>query len=243
MPYTPESRQHPDVVANIKVTSDYAGSGWNFLINWPGFLIFTPAWNGYVYKANYQVDVALAKGADNAPIDSWQMPIHLNLRQAEIDRTWTEVGWLEWGVIPLIGGMVFTAYDKDVTDPLIQKIEVPIGNYVAQEIVNRINTCDSLFVPPKPAATPAVSPVVASVEPPKEAPTPGAPATNAVSPNEMPTVEPAATNAVRPTEPPATAPAETNAVTTPETPRANPPESTPAGPPEANAVTPQSGDQ
>ena len=38
MPYT-ASAQNVDVVAAIGVDSTYQGSGWNFLINWPGFLI------------------------------------------------------------------------------------------------------------------------------------------------------------------------------------------------------------
>lgn len=139
LPYDPSSKEPADVVANLALTQEYKGSGWNFLINWPGFLVFAPAWNGYVYKANFQVDVNLTKGANNEPIDSWSMPINLDLRHAEIDRTWTEIGWLEVGIIPLIGGIVFTGYDTDVTPVLLDRIESPIGDYIAQEIVTRIN--------------------------------------------------------------------------------------------------------
>jgi hypothetical protein len=242
-PYLPQSSsdKRADVVATIKVASEYAGSGWNFLINWPGFLIFTPAWNGYVYKANYQVGIVLAKGADDAPIDSWEMPIHLNLRQAEIDRTWTEIGWLEFGVIPLIGGIVFTGYDTDVTDPLVQKIEMPIGDYIAQEIVNRVNQCDSLFVPPKPAKTPVVSPPIAPtpVEPPKETPAASPPTTNAITPSEPTTTTPPATNAVSSSEAPVTSPSETNAASSPAPPAANPSETNVETPPASNAANPQ----
>jgi hypothetical protein len=133
------------VVAEINITPEYKGSGWNFLINWPGFLVFVPALNGYVYKANYQVDIALAKSANPAQKDAWTMPINLDLRHAEIDRTWTEIGWLEWGVIPLIGGIVFTQYDPDVTPILIDAIETPVGDYIAQEIIQRINASETLI--------------------------------------------------------------------------------------------------
>jgi hypothetical protein len=233
-PYLPlsGSDKRADVIASIKVTSEYAGSGWNFLINWPGFLIFTPAWNGYVYEANFQVDIALAKGADNAPIESWSMPINLNLRQAEIDRTWTEVGWLEVGVIPLIGGIVFTAYDTDVTDPLSEKIELPIGNYIAQEIVNRVNRCDSLFVPAQPKQAPVVSPPAAPVVLPKETPAASPPMTNAVTP-------PPETNVVSPPAVPVTSAPETNVVTPPATPVATPPEANAGNLPVTNAASPQ----
>jgi len=48
-----------DVIATITVNSDYNGSGWNFLINWPGFLIWTPAWHGYRYTIEHDVNVLL----------------------------------------------------------------------------------------------------------------------------------------------------------------------------------------
>lgn len=139
LPYSPGSVTKADVVAKIAIRPEYKGSGWNFLINWPGFLIWAPAWNGYVYKVNYSIEVMLTKGGDNSKIDSWSIPINLNLRHAEMDRTWTEIGWLEVGVIPLIGGIVFTQYDPDVTPILVDKIEVPIGDYIAQEIITRLN--------------------------------------------------------------------------------------------------------
>jgi hypothetical protein len=144
LPYTPAPDRPVDVVAEINITPEYKGSGWNFLINWPGFLVFVPALNGYVYKANYQVDIALAKSANLAQKDAWTMPINLDLRHAEIDRTWTEIGWFEWGVIPLIGGIVFTQYDPDVTPILIDAIETPVGDYIAQEIIQRINASETL---------------------------------------------------------------------------------------------------
>jgi hypothetical protein len=143
LPYMPGSEKKADVIAKIAIRPEYKGSGWNFLINWPGFLIWTPAWNGYVYKVNYGVDILLSKGTDNSKIDSWSIPINLNLRHAAINRTWTEIGWLEWGVIPLIGGIVFIQYDPNVTPILVDKIEVPIGDYIAQEIIARLNNCGS----------------------------------------------------------------------------------------------------
>jgi len=65
----------------------------NFLINWPGFLIFMPAINGYIYEANYDVEVTLTEAAGDSKIDTWSIPIRLNLRHAAMNRTWTEVGW------------------------------------------------------------------------------------------------------------------------------------------------------
>ena len=46
-----------DVLAEVLITPEYKGSGWNFWINFPGFIVFAPAWNGYVYKVNYNVGI------------------------------------------------------------------------------------------------------------------------------------------------------------------------------------------
>ncbi len=153
LPYSPGSAKKADVVANIAIRPEYKGSGWNFLINWPGFLIWTPAWNGYVYKVNYNIEIMLSNGADNSKIDSWSIPIKLNLRHADFDRTWTEISWLEVSGIAFIGGILFTQYDDDVTPLLVEKIAVPIGDYIAQEIVNRINN-SGRFVYIQPVAPP-----------------------------------------------------------------------------------------
>jgi hypothetical protein len=202
LPSVSETTKKVDVVANIKIQSEYKGSGWNFLINFPGFLIFTPAWNGYVYKANYNVDIMLAKGMDNSQIGAWSLPINLDLRQAEIDRTWTEISWLEVGAIALIGGIVFTGYDTDVTAILGETIQNPIGNYIAQDIVNHINNCSNLVVSVPVAAPPVAAPPVAAptATAPPAAPPPATPPA-AVQPSAAPPVEapPVAT-------PPATAP-------------------------------------
>jgi hypothetical protein len=191
-----------DVVAKIKIQSEYKGSGWNFLINFPGFLIFTPAWNGYVYKANYNVDIKLAKGVDDRQLVAWALPINLDLRQAEFDRTWTEISWLEVGAIAFIGGIVFTGYDTDVTPILGEAIKNPIGDYIAQDIVNHINSCTNLALSAPPAAatpvttSPAVAPPVAappaampSNEPPPAATSPAEPAPAATPSTSAPPAE------------------------------------------------------
>jgi hypothetical protein len=209
LPSASQNSKKADVVANIKIQSEYKGSGWNFLINWPGFLIFTPAWNGYVYKANYNVDVTLTKGIDGNKLVGWSLPINLDLRQAEFDRTWTEIGWLEVGIIPLIGGIVFIGYDTDVTPILGEKIQNPIGDYIAQDIVNHINGCSNLVVHVPLAAPRVVSPPVAvpPVAPPAVAAPPvAAPPTVEAPPAETPPAEaPPATTPPAET-PPAAAP-------------------------------------
>lgn len=152
LPYAPGSQQKVDVVADISIKSRYYGSGMNFLINFPGFLVWAPAWNGYIYNASYTMDIRLTRADDGALITSWPMTIDLDLRHAEIDRTWTEISWFEVGAIAFIGGVAFIQYDDDVTPLLIDEVTMPLGNYIAEEIIQRLNNHWPKPVPP--AVTP-----------------------------------------------------------------------------------------
>jgi hypothetical protein len=127
-----------DYIATITIDSNYKGSGWNFLINWPGFLIFTPAWHGYNYNIEHNVSVLISNAESGAKIDSIFTPIDLDIRHAAINRTWTEIGWLEVGIIPLIGGVFFIQYDNSVT-PIAHEKAIPvISDFIAQEIVEKL---------------------------------------------------------------------------------------------------------
>ena len=135
-PYRPSPDKPADFVARIGIKGSYDGSGTNFWLNFPGFLIWAPAWNGYVYKANLAVHVDLYKGSDTKTVvDTLDFPVNLDLRHAEMDRTWMEVSWFEVGIIALVTGFIYTKYDTDVTPVLMRAIERPIGDYIAQKIL------------------------------------------------------------------------------------------------------------
>ncbi|TLM67199.1 MAG: hypothetical protein FDZ69_04735 [Deltaproteobacteria bacterium] len=137
-PYINDGKTRVDVLARVSIREDHSGSLYNFLINFPGFLVWASAWNGYVYYPYYEVDVELLDAYDNTPIDVFTIPVKLSIRHAEMDRTWTQVTWLETGVIGLLGGLVFIRYDDDVTPLLERRIQAPIGNYLAQNIVRHL---------------------------------------------------------------------------------------------------------
>jgi hypothetical protein len=139
-PYAPAGSKKVDVVANIDVKPKYEGSGANFFISWPGFLIWTPAWNGYVYNVTFDVNVSLAKSATGEQIDQFTIPLNLDVRHADMNRTWVEgAGWFFWTTPAFIGAFFHIRYDDNVTTLLLNKVELPLADYIAQEIVNRIN--------------------------------------------------------------------------------------------------------
>jgi len=154
-PYFRSGSFKADVQADVVIHPTYKGSGANFFINFPGFLIFTPAWNGYVYKVDYSVAVKLVRVSDQTLIDEFTLPIKLNVRHADMNRTWTEVSWLEVGIIALGGGIAFMDYDTKVSPLVANATKFTLGSYIAQEIVKRVNTSPVLLTS-HPAAAPAV---------------------------------------------------------------------------------------
>lgn len=139
-PYAANMAHDVDVISKITVRTDHSGSGYNFWINFPGFLVWAPAWNGYLYEPTYDIDVNMMSAVDNAPIDSFTIPIKLDVRHAEFDRTWIELSWLEWGAIAFIGGLYSMQYDPDVTPLVETAVQKPIGDFIAQEIAQRLGT-------------------------------------------------------------------------------------------------------
>ena len=162
-PYSPEV--HQDLVQgvlDINVQPAYAGSGSNFFINFPGFLIFAPAIWGYEYHADIATTVKLTHRMSGQTRDL-SVPTKYTFRQAEIDRTWTELGWLEVGITPFIGGFFFMEYDPDVTSEFIVKVSPTYGAYVAGKIIPAIAELQ-VQAPPEPQQ-PRQPPAPAPAEP------------------------------------------------------------------------------
>lgn len=137
-PYsTANNKDQADAVIDISVRPRYDGRGSNFFVNWPGFLIFAPAIWGYGYTADINTD-ATVTNLKNGKSQQLSIPAHYEFRQAEIDRTWTGIGWLEVGIIPLIGGIAFTGYDDDLTPEFIKNVAPSYGPYVATKTAKAV---------------------------------------------------------------------------------------------------------
>jgi hypothetical protein len=148
-PFDDRMQQEADVVLDVSVSPQYSGRGSNFLVNFPGFLIFAPAIWGYGYEA--AVDTRVAVRTRDGATEELAIPTRYQFRQAEIDRTWTELGWLEVGIIPLIGGIAFTQYDTDVTPEFVMRVGPSYGAYVSQKIRESLVNLRPTAATPPPA--------------------------------------------------------------------------------------------
>jgi hypothetical protein len=144
--YPYDGRRDADLVLDISVSPRYSGRGSNFLVNWPGFLIFAPAIWGYGYEATVETQVSIRDRG--GLVQELAIPTRYRFRQAESDRTWTQIGWLELGIIPLIGGLAFTQYDPDVTPEFVSRVAPNYGAYVAQRIRETLASSGQAEAPP-----------------------------------------------------------------------------------------------
>jgi hypothetical protein len=128
-------RFEPVLILSINPEVRYRSSGWNFLINWPGFLIFTPAWNGYVYHADILTQVAIHDGTGKM-LSEDEIAISYNIRQAEMDRTiFTGLTWLEVSLLAFGGGIYNAAnFDEDIVGSLQVHVKDNYVNYVANQV-------------------------------------------------------------------------------------------------------------
>lgn len=135
-PYVPG--HDVDAIVYVDVNPRYRGVGTNFFVDWPGFLIFTPAWHGYSYHADVMTRVEIVSASDKHRIATFDWQNDYEFKQADIGRTWVEVGWLEWSVIPFIGGFFAMQYDTDQTEPFIRMVGPSYGNQVASRISTQL---------------------------------------------------------------------------------------------------------
>ncbi|MDH4163102.1 MAG: hypothetical protein OEW15_10490 [Nitrospirota bacterium] len=153
-PYNPAVHQgEVELIADINVHPRYTGSTGNFFLNWPGFLIFAPAIWGYKYHAELETQVMLTRVADSQT-QQMSIPTRYTFRHAEMNRTWTEIGWFEVGIIPLISGFFFTDFDPEVTGQFISQVGPSYGTFVARKILSALP--QPVPVPAQPVPAPPV---------------------------------------------------------------------------------------
>lgn len=128
----------PDVVVSIEPRARYRGSGWNFPITWPGFLLFTHAWHGYIFSADVHADIQIHDPETREVVGRSQLEMTYSMRYCDAHRgVWASSGlWNPWfTATSFIAGLVFIRYDEDATQPFHNTIRKPFGDYVAEQVM------------------------------------------------------------------------------------------------------------
>jgi hypothetical protein len=167
-----------EVVARISATPRYRGAGSNWFVNIPGLLVLAPTWNGYAYTIDYTFQVLLTRAWDNAKIDSWTVPVSLDVRHSS-------------------GMLLSSDYNPEVTTPAVDLALEPVADHLARDIARRLNSEGRLWKlePPIDWVVPAAPvPPVPPVRATAPAPAASAPPVPAVAPSPV-TPAPAASGA------------------------------------------------
>lgn len=127
-----------EYVVHLRLSPKYHGSIANFFISWPGFILFTPAWHGFVYKHDYTTEVQIQEAATGRILDSFTIPVNFDIRHADMNRTWIEISWLEYGVIAFVGGLFWTMHDGSIKNPVRAQYGRIYGNHVARKITEKM---------------------------------------------------------------------------------------------------------
>ncbi len=130
-----------DVRVKIEVRPKYNGSGWNFPITFPGFVVFAHAWNGFVYSADLATDVDLSL-AGAAESTHQEFDTHYDMRHCDFWRgALASSGWYTpgFGGLNLLWGIILTEYDNDATPPFRKEVRSAYGQFIANSIVEMAN--------------------------------------------------------------------------------------------------------
>lgn len=127
------------VVVKVDPQVTYDGSGWNYLITFPGFILFTHAWNGFVYSADVTTGLEVSRPGST---DGTRKAIHTkyDLRHCDFTRgAWTSSGWYTpgWGGLNLIIGFFMVPYDTDATPDFLKEVHSNYGEFVAASVVEQ----------------------------------------------------------------------------------------------------------
>lgn len=149
-----EYRFAPTHIISTNIVAEYRGSGWNFPITFPGFLIFTCAWNGYINHIDITTDITAIPLPNTKKVledSGWEVTTKseslytsFNLRYCDFSRGfWSGTGWWfpGWGLHNIITGAIFIGYDEDATRPFHYEGDKTYGEYVAESIVRLLRTC------------------------------------------------------------------------------------------------------
>lgn len=159
-----------DYLIELTNTMNYSASGENFLITFPGFLIFTHAWLGYKYNVAIDTQSKLIDSKGQV-LSEQKISTPYEFRYTSFVRgaTTSLVGWFTpgWGVIDVVPGMIFaTSYDDRANNELIDKIKPSYKSFVSGKILEQIAQQQNAAAAPDVKASAAAKTVVVNKEAP-----------------------------------------------------------------------------
>jgi len=139
---------NPDYVSELSIlTNRHKACGENFLITFPGFIVFTHAWLGYRYKVEMETQSRLYDSDANL-VSEEIITTPFEFRHCSFARGAASgiCGWLlpGYGGAAVIPGVIFAAsYDKRANEPFVQKALNPYAEYVSGQVLRQLRDLET----------------------------------------------------------------------------------------------------
>jgi hypothetical protein len=125
-----------DFLLTLEPSVRYRSSLLNLPIMFPGFLAFTPAWHGYVYRAEIETRYDI-RDRHGKQIGGENLPVAYDIRHADMPRTaLANFGWFPLlQPLPLVGGIYDAiVFDDAITGRVENAVRENYGRYVYRQI-------------------------------------------------------------------------------------------------------------
>ncbi len=131
-----------DYMQKLERKAKYRASGQNFIITFPGFILFAHAWAGYKYYVDIATNATLLdKNGKILRKATFKTPYEIRYTSFARGATTSLCGWIlpPYGGLDIIAGAFFAGgFDHRGTDEFYDKIKDSYSSYIASKIVAQI---------------------------------------------------------------------------------------------------------
>ena len=136
------SRNDVDYVCELSQNMKFSASGQNFIITFPGFIVFTHAWLGYKYTIEIDTQSKVLETSGNT-LSEANIITPYEIRHTSFARGAASslIGWCTpgLGILDIIPGAIFaSSYDKRATSDFIEKAKPSYKAFVSSKVLEQI---------------------------------------------------------------------------------------------------------
>lgn len=132
-----------DYACSLSTTVKYRADGQNFLITFPGFLVFTHAWLGYKYYIDIETKSQLLDRTGKVLNDQTIItPYEIRYTSFTRGAVSSLVGWFTpgWGLLDIIPGVLYSnEYDDRANSEFFEKVKPSYKAFVARKVLDQIS--------------------------------------------------------------------------------------------------------
>lgn len=151
-----EFGEKPDFVFDVQITPEYRiDRGKNFAIQWPGFIIFMPAWHGLAYTLLIHTAVTIKSYPGGDIIDVVSSEDNYRVKYTSPGRgilTGFPIGWFFFGALSLLSN-AHIGWSDSMRDDTYLRISREYGIIIAQRVIEALSQREDELMQKGPRAS------------------------------------------------------------------------------------------